>query len=158
MFFSCCFLWNFRLKNRRETSIKKDHILEMALPTFVNHLGFSGFVRWRRGSNLAILSAKSPKFESLYKKTMKWRNSERIKCMMCMWLWGIEDWAGDCRVIKLNKECVRSFWAGQQQELIFLRNRNPERGSIQNARQVLRNMINRFWTALKTRLGVFWYI
>lgn len=46
------------------------------------------------------------------------------------------------RVIKLNKECVRSFWAGQQQELIFLRNRNPERGSIQNARQVLRNMIN----------------
>ncbi|KAK6104128.1 Pecanex protein (C-terminus) family protein [Brugia pahangi] len=46
------------------------------------------------------------------------------------------------RVIKLNRECVRAFWAGQQQELIFLRNRNPERGSIQNARQVLRNMIN----------------
>uniref|UniRef100_A0A9J2PCS3 Pecanex-like protein n=1 Tax=Ascaris lumbricoides TaxID=6252 RepID=A0A9J2PCS3_ASCLU len=46
------------------------------------------------------------------------------------------------RVIELNRECVRAFWAGQQQELIFLRNRNPERGSIQNARQVLRNMIN----------------
>ncbi|CEF60456.1 Pecanex family-containing protein [Strongyloides ratti] len=46
------------------------------------------------------------------------------------------------RVIKLNKECVRAFWAGQQQELIFLRNRNAERGSIQNAKQVLRNMIN----------------
>uniref|UniRef100_A0AC34FBU5 Pecanex-like protein n=1 Tax=Panagrolaimus sp. ES5 TaxID=591445 RepID=A0AC34FBU5_9BILA len=46
------------------------------------------------------------------------------------------------RVIKLNRECVRAFWSGQQQELIFLRNRNPERGSIQNARQVLRNMIN----------------
>ncbi|ELK34153.1 Pecanex-like protein 2 [Myotis davidii] len=30
---------------------------------------------------------------------------------------------------------------GQQQELIFLRNRNPERGSIQNNRQVLRNLI-----------------
>lgn len=42
------------------------------------------------------------------------------------------------RVIKLNRECVRAFWAGQQQELIFFRNRNPERGSIQNARQVLR--------------------
>ncbi|RCN34676.1 pecanex protein [Ancylostoma caninum] len=42
------------------------------------------------------------------------------------------------RVIKLNRECVRAFWAGQQQELIFLRNRNPERGSIQNARQVFR--------------------
>lgn len=41
-------------------------------------------------------------------------------------------------MIKLNRECVRAFWAGQQQELIFLRNRNPERGSIQNARQVLR--------------------
>uniref|UniRef100_A0A914RVH4 Pecanex-like protein n=1 Tax=Parascaris equorum TaxID=6256 RepID=A0A914RVH4_PAREQ len=32
------------------------------------------------------------------------------------------------RVIELNRECVRAFWA--------------ERGSIQNARQVLRNMIN----------------
>ena len=41
------------------------------------------------------------------------------------------------RVIKLNRECVRGLWAGQQQELIFLRNRNPERGSIQNAKQVL---------------------
>ena len=46
------------------------------------------------------------------------------------------------RVIKLNKECVRSFWAGQQHELIFLRNKNHERGSIQNAKQVLRNIIN----------------
>ena len=35
------------------------------------------------------------------------------------------------RVIKINKECVRSFWAGQQHELIFLRNKNQERGSIQ---------------------------
>ncbi|MBZ3881663.1 Pecanex-like protein 2 [Sciurus carolinensis] len=46
------------------------------------------------------------------------------------------------KVIKVNKECVRGLWAGQQQELIFLRNRNPERGSIQNNRQVLRNLIN----------------
>nr|XP_033809608.1 pecanex-like protein 3 isoform X3 [Geotrypetes seraphini] len=46
------------------------------------------------------------------------------------------------RVIKVNRECVRGLWAGQQQELIFLRNRNPERGSIQNAKQALRNMIN----------------
>ncbi|XP_040571962.1 pecanex-like protein 1 [Lepeophtheirus salmonis] len=46
------------------------------------------------------------------------------------------------RVIKLNKECVRGLWSGQQQELIFLRNRNPERGSIQNAKQALRNIIN----------------
>ena len=37
---------------------------------------------------------------------------------------------------------MRGLWAGQQQELIFLRNRNPERGSIQNAKQALRNMIN----------------
>ena len=29
-----------------------------------------------------------------------------------------------------------------EQELIFLRNRNPERGSIQNAKQALRNIIN----------------
>ena len=46
------------------------------------------------------------------------------------------------RVIKVNKECVRGLWAGQQQELIYLRNRNPERGSIQNAKQALRNIIN----------------
>ncbi|RLV98563.1 hypothetical protein DV515_00010660 [Chloebia gouldiae] len=42
------------------------------------------------------------------------------------------------KVIKVNKECVRGLWAGQQQELIFLRNRNPERGSIQNNKQVMR--------------------
>ena len=42
----------------------------------------------------------------------------------------------------MNRECVRGLWAGQLQELIFLRNRNPERGSIQNAKQALRNMIN----------------
>ncbi|XP_063385442.1 protein pecanex [Cydia fagiglandana] len=46
------------------------------------------------------------------------------------------------RVIKLNRECVRGLWAGQQQELVYLRNRNPERGSIQNAKQALRNIIN----------------
>ncbi|XP_030050846.1 pecanex-like protein 2 [Microcaecilia unicolor] len=46
------------------------------------------------------------------------------------------------KVIKVNKECVRGLWAGQQQELVFLRNRNPERGSIQNNKQVLRNLIN----------------
>ncbi|CAG2162264.1 unnamed protein product, partial [Oppiella nova] len=46
------------------------------------------------------------------------------------------------RVIKVNRECVRGLWAGQQQELIYLRNRNPERGSIQNAKQALRNIIN----------------
>ncbi|KAG0727082.1 Pecanex-like protein 1 [Chionoecetes opilio] len=38
------------------------------------------------------------------------------------------------RVIKVNRECVRGLWAGQQQELVYLRNRNPERGSIQNAK------------------------
>ncbi|KAM8952946.1 pecanex-like protein 2 [Pelodytes ibericus] len=46
------------------------------------------------------------------------------------------------KVIKVNKECVRGLWAGQQQELIFLRNRDPERGSIQNNKHVLRNLIN----------------
>ncbi|XP_076632780.1 pecanex isoform X1 [Colletes latitarsis] len=46
------------------------------------------------------------------------------------------------RVIKMNRECVRGLWAGQQQELVYLRNRNPERGSIQNAKQALRNIIN----------------
>lgn len=44
--------------------------------------------------------------------------------------------------LQINKECVRGLWAGQQQELVFLRNRNPERGSIQNSKQALRNMVN----------------
>lgn len=44
--------------------------------------------------------------------------------------------------VQVNRECVRGLWSGQLQELIFLRNRNPERGSIQNAKQALRNMIN----------------
>ncbi len=47
-----------------------------------------------------------------------------------------------CCFLQVNRECVRGLWAGQQQELVFLRNRNPERGSIQNAKQALRNMIN----------------
>lgn len=46
------------------------------------------------------------------------------------------------RIVKINRECVRGLWAGQQQELIYLRNRNAERGSIQNAKQILRNIIN----------------
>lgn len=44
--------------------------------------------------------------------------------------------------LQVNRECVRGLWAGQQQELVYLRNRNPERGSIQNAKQALRNIIN----------------
>lgn len=43
---------------------------------------------------------------------------------------------------QVNRECVRGLWASQQQELVYLRNRNPERGSIQNAKQALRNIIN----------------
>ncbi|VUZ55454.1 unnamed protein product [Hymenolepis diminuta] len=46
------------------------------------------------------------------------------------------------QVIKLNSECVRGFWAGQLREQIFLRNKNAERGSIQHAKHVLRNLIN----------------
>lgn len=46
------------------------------------------------------------------------------------------------RLIKVNRECVRGLWAGQQQELVYLRNSNAERGSIQNARHSLRNIIN----------------
>uniref|UniRef100_A0A7N6AD17 Pecanex-like protein n=1 Tax=Anabas testudineus TaxID=64144 RepID=A0A7N6AD17_ANATE len=59
----------------------------------------------------------------------------------------MDDGSDEYKIIMLNKslsfiECVRGLWAGQQQELVFLRNRNPERGSIQNAKQALRNMIN----------------
>lgn len=46
------------------------------------------------------------------------------------------------KVIKINSESVRGNWAAQQEELVFVRNQNPERGSIQNARAILRNIIN----------------
>lgn len=62
----------------------------------------------------------------------------RSPCSQCFPLWhSLSPW-----FLQVNKECVRGLWAGQQQELVFLRNRNPERGSIQNAKQALRNMIN----------------
>jgi hypothetical protein len=46
------------------------------------------------------------------------------------------------RLVKLNRESVRSLWSSQQHELIFLRNSDSERGSIQNHKATLRNMIN----------------
>lgn len=46
------------------------------------------------------------------------------------------------KVFKVNSESVRGFWAGQQQEVLFLREPANERGSIQNAKTVLRNLIN----------------
>ncbi len=45
-------------------------------------------------------------------------------------------------LFKINRECVRGFWAGQQQEVVFFRNTNKERGSIQNATTMLRNLAN----------------
>jgi hypothetical protein len=42
----------------------------------------------------------------------------------------------------MNRECVRSLWTSQQHELIFLRNSDSERGSIQNHKPTLRNMVN----------------
>eukprot|EP01137_Pigoraptor_chileana_P010496 Opistho-2@60239 len=46
------------------------------------------------------------------------------------------------RLLKMNREGVRGLWAGQQHELVFLRNRNNERGSIQQMKAVLRNIVN----------------
>lgn len=46
------------------------------------------------------------------------------------------------KVYKVNRESVRGLWAGQQQEVLFFRNPASERGSIQNAMCVLRNMVS----------------
>ena len=46
------------------------------------------------------------------------------------------------KVFKINRECVRGLWAAQQQEVLFLRNPINERGSIQNCKCVLRNMVS----------------
>lgn len=45
------------------------------------------------------------------------------------------------RVIKVNSESVRSMWAAQQQEQIFFGNTNTERGSIQQMKSTIRNLI-----------------
>ena len=45
-------------------------------------------------------------------------------------------------LLQVNRECVRSLWTSQQHELLFIRNDDSERGSIQNAKSVLRNMTN----------------
>ena len=44
--------------------------------------------------------------------------------------------------LQLNRESVRGLWTSQQHELIFLRNSDSERGSIQNHKPTLRNMVN----------------
>ena len=46
------------------------------------------------------------------------------------------------KIIKINAESVRGHWAAQQEELVFIRNTNPERGSIQNAKAILRRGYN----------------
>ncbi|KAJ3589191.1 hypothetical protein NHX12_010038 [Muraenolepis orangiensis] len=53
----------------------------------------------------------------------------------------MDDGSDEYKIIMLNKRFL-SFRVIKQQELVFLRNLNPERGSIQNAKQALRNMIN----------------
>ena len=45
------------------------------------------------------------------------------------------------KVVKVNKESVRSMWAAQQQELVYYGNQNEERGSIQQMKAVLRNLV-----------------
>lgn len=44
--------------------------------------------------------------------------------------------------IKLNRECVKGLWAGQVHELVFIGNETHERGSIQQMKFALRNIIN----------------
>jgi hypothetical protein len=45
------------------------------------------------------------------------------------------------RLVRLNREGVRAMWAAQQQELIYIGNRNEERGSIQQMRATARNLV-----------------
>jgi len=70
------------------------------------------------------------------------------------------------RVIKLNRESVRGLWAGQVQEIAFLGNTNSERGSIQQLKTVVRNLVNQscdfpvgypiFVSPLTTSYSSFW--
>jgi len=70
------------------------------------------------------------------------------------------------RAIKLNRESVRGLWAGQVQELTFLGNTNSERGSIQQLKTVVRNLVNQscdfpvgypvFVSPLTTSYSSFW--
>eukprot|EP00041_Stephanoeca_diplocostata_P005881 m.70421 g.70421 ORF g.70421 m.70421 type:complete len:2703 (-) comp16051_c0_seq12:2557-10665(-) len=46
------------------------------------------------------------------------------------------------KIFRVNPESVRGLWASQQQELLYFRNGDAERGSIQNAKCVLRNLVS----------------
>jgi len=70
------------------------------------------------------------------------------------------------RVIKLNRESVRGLWTGQVQEIAYLGNTNSERGSIQQLKTVVRNLVNQscdfpvgypiFVSPLTTSYSSFW--
>ncbi|KAH3765846.1 Pecanex protein (C-terminus) [Pelomyxa schiedti] len=45
------------------------------------------------------------------------------------------------RLVKFNRESVRGLWAGQQQEIVYVGNTNPERGSVQQLNTTARNMV-----------------
>jgi hypothetical protein len=49
---------------------------------------------------------------------------------------------GRFSVVRVNRESVRALWAAQQHELLYLINGDAERGSIQQMRPCLRNVIN----------------
>lgn len=49
---------------------------------------------------------------------------------------------GRFSVVRVNRESVRALWAAQQHELLYLINGDLERGSIQQMRPCLRNVIN----------------
>eukprot|EP00002_Diphylleia_rotans_P029867 TRINITY_DN6101_c0_g1_i8.p1 TRINITY_DN6101_c0_g1~~TRINITY_DN6101_c0_g1_i8.p1 ORF type:complete len:1346 (+),score=255.07 TRINITY_DN6101_c0_g1_i8:84-4121(+) len=46
------------------------------------------------------------------------------------------------QVARLNREAVKGLWASQQYELLFLQNQQSERGSIQQMKATLRNLVN----------------
>ena len=83
----------------------------------------------------AILASK-PSLVSL-----RWNNEDSSNNKM-FFISVITKRVRDLKIFKLNSECVRGLWASQQQELLFFKNTYTERGSIQKAPKVLRNMIS----------------
>jgi hypothetical protein len=49
---------------------------------------------------------------------------------------------GRFSVVRVNRESVRALWAAQQNELLYMASSHAERGSIQQMRPCLRNIIN----------------
>jgi len=106
------------------TLIKKDY-----KDLVITH---EGDPKWRE----SIMAEESEELFSLRKKVTTDKGTTDYFILM------LEMRDVEFNVVKMNREGVKSLWASQQHELVFLGVQNMERGSIQNMASTLRNICN----------------